>query len=349
MTSTLRALSGIALVFLSACSGAAQTARAPEKAPAAGDVVARYGTDTVTLAEADERALSQPVSNFGSMRLVDALYEARRVAIDDIINIKLIEREAAAQKVDVRALLDREITNKIVPPTDLDIATWYKANPQRVQGAAIEQVREPIRNLLMQERTQSVRQAYIDSLRSKLAINVSLEAPRVQVEAAGRPTKGPGKAPVEIIEFSDFQCPFCEAAFPTVKQVLAKYGDQVRLTYRHYPLPNHPNARPAAEAAACAAEQNRFWEYHDRLFVNQSKLAENDLKEHAQAVGLDAAAFSSCVASHKYAKQIDEDLEAGNKVGVSGTPAFFVNGRILSGAQPYDVFRRVIEEELARK
>ena len=348
MKASARALSGVALVFLTACSGSAQTAKAPAKPQASSDIVARYGTDSVTLAEADERALSQPVSNFGSMRLADALYEARRVAIDDIINIKLIEREAAAQKIEVRALLDREIGAKIVPPTEIDVAARYKANPQRVQGASIDQVREPIRNLLMQERTQTVRQAYLDSLRAKLPITVTLDAPRVEVAAAGRPTKGPDKASVEIIEFSDFQCPFCEAAFPTVKQVLAKYGDKIRFTYRHYPLPNHPNARPAAEAAACAAEQNKFWEYHDRLFTNQSKLAEADLKAHAQAIGLDAASFNSCVDSHKYAKLVEEDLAAGNQVGVNGTPAFFVNGRILSGAQPYDVFRRVIEEELAK-
>ena len=124
MSATLRAFSAIALVCLSACSGSAQSAKPQAKQPAPTDVVAKYGTDTITLAEVDERALTQSASNFGSMRLTDALYEARRATIDDIINIKLIEREAAAQKVEVRALLDREITAKVIPPTELDIAAW---------------------------------------------------------------------------------------------------------------------------------------------------------------------------------------------------------------------------------
>lgn len=345
MTASLRAFSAAALVAVTACSTSAQ----PARSPASGDVVAKYGETTITLAEVDARALSQPASNFGSMRLTDALYEARRVAIDDIINMRLVEQEAAVQKVAVQALLDREITQKVVPPTELDVAAWFQANPQRVQGAPLEQVREPIRNLLSQERGQELRQRYLDSLRAKVAISVSLEAPRQEVAAAGRPTKGPANAPIEIIEFSDFQCPFCLSAFPTVQQVMKDYAGKIKFTYRHYPLPNHPAARPAAEASACAGEQNKFWEFHDRLFSNQNKLTAADLKQHATDLGLNVTDFTACVESHRYAKQIDEDLAAGNTVGVNGTPAFFVNGRILSGAQPYAVFKRVIDEELARK
>lgn len=330
MTASLRAFSAATLVAVTACSTSAQ----PAKAPAPGDVVAKYGDTALTLTEVDARALSQPASNFGSMRLTDALYEARRVAIDDIINIRLVEKEAAAQNVDAQALLNREVTRKVVPPTELDVAAWYQANPQRVQGASIEQVREPIRNLLSQERAQTLRQNYLDGLRAKVAISVSLEAPRQTVAAAGRPTKGPSAAPVEIIEFSDFQCPFCLSAFPTVQQVMKDYEGKIKFTYRHYPLPNHAAARPSAEASACAAEQNKFWEFHDRLFVNQGKLAAADLKQYATDLGLNMADFNACVDSHKFAKQVEEDLDAGNKAGVNGTPAFFVNGRVLSGAQP---------------
>jgi protein-disulfide isomerase len=345
MTSTLRALSGAALIFVAACSTSAQPARQP--APA--DVVARVGDRTITLAEVDERALAQSAGNYSSMRLADALYEARRAAIDDMISIHLVEAEAKSQSVAVAALLDREITSKVVAPTELEIAAWYKANPQRVQNAPIDQVREPIKNLLTQERTDAARRQFIDALKAKASIAVSLDAPRVTVEAAGRPTRGPASAPVEIIEFSDFQCPFCLSAFPTVNRVLQTYGDRVRFTYRHYPLPNHPNARPAAEAAACAAEQNKFWEYHDRLFQNASKLATADLKQHAADLGLNATTFNACVDERTFQKDVDTDVAAANAVGVNGTPAFFINGRPLSGAQPFDVFKRVIDEELARR
>ena len=131
--------------------------------------------------------------------------------------------------------------------------------------------------------------------------------------------------------------------------MLETYGDRIRFVYRHYPLPNHPNAKPAAEASACAAEQDKFWPYHDRLFSAAGKLSAADLKRHAVDLGLDAATFNACVDSHKFAKDVEADLAAGNDVGVNGTPAFFINGRTLSGAQPFSVFKRVIDEELAKR
>jgi protein-disulfide isomerase len=246
-------------------------------------------------------------------------------------------------------LLQREITGRVVPPTELDIAAWYKANPTRVEGAPIDDVREPIKNLLQGERANAARRDYLETLRAKTAISVSLDAPRVKVADAGRPAQGPENAPVEIVEFSDFECPFCLRVFPTITKVLATYGDKVRFVYRHYPLPNHPNARPAAEASACAAEQDKFWPYHDRLFSNAGKLAESDLKQHATALGLDADSFNACVASRKYRSDVESDIEAANAVGVNGTPAFFINGRALNGAQPFDAFKRIIDEELKGK
>ncbi len=346
MTSAIRLAPALLVLSTVACSTEAQQAARQQ---ASTDIVATVGDRTFSLAEVDERALAQSASTFGSMRLVDALYEARRAAIDDLVSIHLVETEAKALGVEVSALLDREITSKVVPPTELDIAAWYKANPQQVQGAPIDRVRDPIRDLLVRQRTEDFRQKYLGTLRAKTTVSVNLDPPRVKVEAAGRPTRGTASAPIEIIEFSDFQCPFCLSAFPTVQRVLSTYGDKIRFTYRHYPLPNHPNARPAAEAAACAAEQNKFWEYHDRLFQNQGKLSTADLKQHAADLGLDAAAFNACVDSRKSQQDVETDIAAGNAVGVNGTPAFFINGRGLSGAQPFDAFKRVIDEELARR
>jgi protein-disulfide isomerase len=131
--------------------------------------------------------------------------------------------------------------------------------------------------------------------------------------------------------------------------VFATYGDRVRLVYREYPLANHPNARPASEAGQCAHEQGKFWPYHDRLFENQQRLAAADLKRYAAELGLDTDKFNACVDSGKYRGVVDADMEAANAVGVSGTPAFFINGRMLSGAQPFDAFKRIIDEELALK
>jgi protein-disulfide isomerase len=332
--------------FLVACSSNAQQA---DRYQGPNDVVAIVGNVSVTMAEVDQKALQQPANDFGTTKLVLAIYEARRAAIDDIAGDKLIEIEAKARGVATTALIDQEITSKIQPVTDADVTAWYNANSARVKGATLDQVRAPIRNLLTQERTSAVYQRFVDQLKEKTPVRILLEAPRRKIATTDSPSQGPASAPIELVEFSDFQCPFCYRAHPIVKQVLSTYGNKVRFVYRNYPLPNHPNAFPAAEAAQCANEQGQFWPYHDRLFADQSKLNDADLKASAAALGLDAGRFNACLDSHKYKARIDADMQAGIEAGVDGTPAFFINGRMLSGAQPYEQFKRVIDEELARR
>lgn len=324
------------------------TTAAQTHAPGQTDVVATIGGAPVTLAEVDERALEMPASSFGGMKLGNALYEARRAALEEMIGVRLIEADAKARSMEPAALITQEITEKAPTVTEADVSNWYAVNPARVQGATIDQVRVPIRQLLTQERLQVARNAYVERLRAATPVRILLEAPRIEVAAAGRPATGAVDAPIELIEFSDFECPFCAQALPTVKRVMAVYGDRVRLVYRHYPLPIHPRARPAAEAASCAAAQDEFWEYHDRLFAHQNELSDAELKGHAVAIGLDAAAFNACYDATAHKADVDADIEAGNEAGVSGTPAFFINGRLLSGAQPFEAFKRVIDEELAR-
>jgi protein-disulfide isomerase len=257
--------------------------------------------------------------------------------------------ESKARGTPMAELIDKEISSKIQNVTDADVVAWYNANPSRVQGAALEQVKAPIRNLLIQQRSAVAYQSYVDQLKTKTQVRITLEPPRQKIATADSPAQGSASAPIELVEFSDFQCPFCYRAHPTVKQVLSTYGSKIRFVYRNYPLPNHPNARPAAEAAQCANEQGQFWPYHDRLFADQSKLGNDDLKASAAALGMDAAKFNACFESHKYAPRVEADLQAGNEAGVNGTPAFFINGRLLSGAQPFDEFKKVIDEELARR
>jgi protein-disulfide isomerase len=154
---------------------------------------------------------------------------------------------------------------------------------------------------------------------------------------------------VTIVEFSDYECPYCRQVEPTVKQLLAKYGDQVRISYRDYPLTAiHPQAMIAAEASRCALEQGKFWEYHDQLFA-APKLDKDALIEYARNLKLDDKQFGSCLSNQKYKADIEKDEQEGRKAGVNGTPAFFVNGVVLSGAQPQDAFTRVIDDELGRK
>jgi protein-disulfide isomerase len=161
--------------------------------------------------------------------------------------------------------------------------------------------------------------------------------------------RGDHKAPVKIVEFSDYQCPYCRQVEATLKPVLAKYGDKVSLAYRDFPLTAmHPQAMIAAEATRCALEQGKFWEYHDELFT-ASKLEKDDLIGYARNVKLDGKQFESCLTSEKYKADIEKDEQEGRKAGVNGTPAFFINGLWLSGAQRQDAFARLIDDELGRE
>lgn len=341
----LRFAFAASLILWTACSSSAQQA----KTPGPNDIVATIGSSSIKLAEVDDRALQRPAGNFGSLRLGQALYEARRAALDEMIGDVLIEREAKLRGVERAQLTSEEIDSKVTPVTDSDVTAWYQANPGRVQGAALDKVRAPIRSLLTQERSQTAYTAYVNRLKAKTPVRILLEPPRQKVAAADSPAKGPMNAPIELIEFSDFQCPFCQRAHPTVAQVLNTYGDKIRFVYRNYPLPNHPNARPAAEAAQCANEQGKFWPYHDRLFANPTKLADSDLKQAAAELGLDSGRFNACFDSHRFKEVVETDIKEGNEAGVNGTPAFFINGRLVSGAQPFDAFKRIIDDELELK
>jgi protein-disulfide isomerase len=315
----------------------------------AGDIVAAVGARNITLADVDDIALQQPVATYGSLKLGQALYEARRAALDNLVTDILLTEEAKARGIDRGTLVDREITAKVTQPTDSEIALWYQSNRDRVSGAPLEQARSPIRAYLVQERTRAARDVFVDQLKGKTPVRIMLEPPRQAVKAADGPAKGPASAPIEIIEFSDFQCPYCLRAHSVVQRVLDTYGDRIRLVYRHYPLGNHPNAWPAAEASQCAAEQGRFWPYHDRLFANPTKLHEPELKQTAVDLGLDAGRFNDCLDSHKYKNVVEADVRAGDEAGVQGTPCFFINGRALSGAQPFEAFKRIIDDELELK
>jgi protein-disulfide isomerase len=174
--------------------------------------------------------------------------------------------------------------------------------------------------------------------------------PRTEIATAGFPARGPATAPVTIVEFSDFECPFCGRLFPTLKAVENIYVDRIRIVYRQFPLRRiHPLAEKAAEASLCANEQGRFWEMHDSLFGDQEHLTVDALKARAVSLKLDTAAFNACLDSGREAAAIDKDIAEGTKAGVTGTPAMFINGRMLVGAQPFAAIQAIIEEELQRK
>lgn len=163
------------------------------------------------------------------------------------------------------------------------------------------------------------------------------------------PVFGKDDAPIVIVEFSDFQCPFCKESFSVVRAMLSKYGDQVQYVYRNFPVDSlHPNARMAAEAAMCANEQNKFLEYHDRLFINQNNLNKENLLNYASQSGLDVTLFTQCLNSAKYKQQVEQDLADGVALGVRATPTWFINSHKKEGAIPQEIFFKAIDELLAQ-
>ena len=176
------------------------------------------------------------------------------------------------------------------------------------------------------------------------------EIPRVTVSTDGDPFIGPDKAPVTIVEFSDYQCPYCQVWHQqTFDQLMANYPGQIRFVYRDLPLPGHPESLPAAEAASCAGEQGAYWQFHDSLFSGQYDLGRSAYEQYAANLGLDTAAFTACLDDHRYQAEVKADAADAAKLGLNGTPSFVINGRILIGARPFEDFKTIIDEELAGK
>jgi protein-disulfide isomerase len=170
-----------------------------------------------------------------------------------------------------------------------------------------------------------------------------------KVEVGDAPVRGEANAKVTIVEWSDFQCPFCNRVGPTLQQIEKEYGSSVRIVFKHLPLDIHPEARAAHAAAEAAHRQGKFWAMHDRIFQNQRDLRIETLEGHAKEIGLDLARFRQDLASAEVKQRIEADLEQAQKLGVTGTPSFFINGRNLSGAQPFANFKRMIDEALEAK
>jgi len=278
------------------------------------------------------------------------VYEAKRQALEGMIQKRVFEAKAKETGAATpEELVQKEILGKIPDPADAEIQQVYdtaKANGQQLPP--IEQVKQDIVRFIKAQKAQGELMAYYEKLKTEQKVEILLLAyvpPKVDVEAKG-PTRGPKGAPVTIVEFSDFQCPFCIRAEKTVTELLAAYPEKIRLVYRDFPLPNHKLAPKAAEASQCAADQDKYWEMHDKLFSVEGKLEVDNLKKYARDVGLDGDKFDKCLDSGEKAKVVAEHHKAGEALGINGTPAFFINGRMLSGAQPLDAFKKLVDAEL---
>jgi protein-disulfide isomerase len=267
-----------------------------------------------------------------------------------VTTVPAVAQESGRRTQDHEAT--RELSSWIHVDGNGEVTAFINQNRARLPKMDDKELRLKVWDYLRNQKVGEQRQTYIQNLRGKGKVTVLLEEPaaaRYEVSGDRGFVRGPKDAPITIVEFSDFQCPFCKNANNTVKQVLEKYPGKVKLVFRDYPLASiHPQAPKAHEAARCAADQSKFWEYHDVLFVKAPRLAPQDLKQYAVELKLDPNAFNQCLDSGKYAAEVDKDFQEGAGLGLTGTPSFFINGRQLVGAQPLSAFQKIIDSELAK-
>jgi protein-disulfide isomerase len=327
------------LVFLVLLFGAVDDGLADEPSIRTQQTVATVNSAVVTSAELEE------ITRSALLRLRMEEYRVKRAAVNQLIGEMLLRREAALTHRTFDEYMRQEIEEKVAPITPAEVHLLLENAKDRFTGSD-DPAREVAATLLKQ-RVARRRAELIQALRSKANVRVSLEPPRTRVSAVG-PARGPETAAVTIVEFSDFQCPYCRSVAPTLRRIRSEYGDRVRFVFKHFPLPIHKDASKAAEAAACAEEQGRFWEMHDRLFAHARNLDLDVFFQDARDIGLDEAQFSECMLKHQRMDRWQADVAAGKSYGVSGTPTFFVNGIQLTGSVSFEEFAGVINEELER-
>lgn len=326
-------LLGVAAVYLRAPRvGADQTTDA---------VYASVGNHKITQQQVDGAVLNSVSPS--------QLYDLRKKALDKMIDDYLIDNAAKGAGLTKTQYLAREV--KPEKPTEAEARKFFDENKSSIQaqikGATYDQVKDRLMAALARQNEQQERVALITRLRQATPVKVTLQPPRYAVNSDGRPWTGGADAPVTVVEFSDFQCPYCRAAESTIKAMRAKYGDRIKFVYMDFPLSFHQHAMDAARAGQCAAEQDKFWLYHDAMFADQSRLSANDLKTTAKKVGLDMGKFNACFDKGQPDAQIKAEQAQGESLGVTGTPTFFINGREIVGAQPLDKLAEVIDDETA--
>ncbi|HKO31208.1 MAG TPA: thioredoxin domain-containing protein [Nitrospiraceae bacterium] len=303
-------------------------------------VVASIGTRSITLHEI-EQTVALPLYQADQQRS-----QLLHQALQNLIDEELLNTEASRKGVTVSQLVaDASQSESIARLADLP-GPVTQLSPGKARGSVNpEALRDP------QEQAR-LRQALLVSLRRQANIHINFPAPEppiLPVNADDDPSVGSANAPVTIVEFSDFQCPYCKLSVPLIKEILTKYPGKVKVVYRDYPGPNHPHATQAAEAAQCAGEQGKFWEYHDSLFDHQAPGIGWNFSELAKNIGLNHDVFATCLNSGRYREEVAKDLHDGFKLGVTSTPTFFINGRPLVGAKSFAEFQAVIERLLKQQ
>ncbi|MEO5376709.1 MAG: thioredoxin domain-containing protein [Magnetococcus sp. DMHC-6] len=277
-------------------------------------------------------------------------FRLRAEKLQQLLEDKLLEMEADAQKITVADLLKKEVESKVPTLDEAKVKEFLEANRARLpdKGKGME---SKVREYLTAQLAQEAHAVYLAKLFEKHHAQINLPAPiapRFEVTGPEDVSKGDPKARVKLIEFSDYQCPYCSRVQDILKKVEKQYGDKVLHVFRNYPLEFHKDAKKASEAALCAWDQDhkKFWEYHDLLYANQDKMGQADLEKYAKDIKIDESRFQNCLKDGKFAQRVAEDIAEGQRLGITGTPTFYINGQKLTGAQPFEAFQGLIDKEL---
>ncbi len=283
--------------------------------------------------------------------LEDEVFRTKEQAIMDAVEQKLIDAEARKQNISVEQLLEKETGGDVGDVSDKEITDFLSSKNLSLDDPRIK--KDDVKEYLKYRRRFDKRQGFVAGLKKNANVKIVVkepESPKMVVDVEGYPTWGNSKAPVTIVEFSDFECPFCSRALPVLAQIKKEYGpEKVKVVFRDMPLPSHSRAVPSALAAHCANEQGKFWEMHDQLFSNQSKLADKDLLEAAKTLKLDEAKFKECFEGKKHMATVDKSRREAEALGIQATPSFVVNGTLIQGAQPFEKFKAKIDRALGVK
>jgi protein-disulfide isomerase len=341
MTDALRTiLAAMILLLLGIQSVAAQQAAGTKTTPAA-----KVGSEVISLEEVEQAVRPQLA------KIEEQRYTLLEDKLEQMIGDRLLAQEAKKRAISLDQLMKAEVYGKTAEVTDSDVSSFIAQNRGRLPQGEEADLKMKVWDYLRGQKVNERLHAFIQTLRTQNAVAVYLQAPpaaRVTVSADQGFVRGAKDAPVTIVEFSDFQCPFCKNATATVKQLVDKYQGKVKWVFRDYPIANlHPAAPKAHEAARCAAEQGKFWEYHDVLFEKSPRQSPEELKQYAKDLSLDPTTFAQCLDSGKHEAAVNRDIQDGARLGITGTPTFFINGRQIVGSQPATAFQKIIDSELA--
>jgi protein-disulfide isomerase len=300
-------------------------------------VIAAVGSQKLTLGDLQQQQ---------GGKLLQARYQYymnQRKALDQLIDDKLIEIEAKNRHLSTDQLLNTVVYKDLKDPTEDQLQVYYEGMEAT---ESYESVRDKVLEHIRELRREKARAAYVKQLRSNAQVQVLLAPPLADVNVKDAYVHGDKNSPVTLVEFADYECPYCQKITPELQKLEKEYGDRLAVVYKDFPLPMHHTSQKAAEAARCAGDQGKFWEYHDVLFYSK-QLQVAELKTHARVLKLDGDRFDKCLDDGAETAPVKKDLEEAHQLGLTGTPSFFVNGHFFSGAADYTVLKEMVELQLA--